>query len=270
MPTKRPQVLIIDDQMPSIALLMEYFRGQAVDVMVALSGDDGLRKAQLGKPDVILLDVFMPQMNGYEVCLKLKLDPRTSRIPVIFLSASVTLDSKLNGFSVGAADYICKPFNSEEVMARVFVHFKTSRQLSRLDDDPTQTEPAPSREIQIITEAITAIQDTSQQWLGTEVLARKIGVNERKLNDLFRRQFGMTVSEYQLNQRLENARWKLANSTQQIQLVARDAGYTNASDFSRAFRLRYGLRPRQYRQASGANALSFAPRPSVAEHSFMP
>jgi DNA-binding response OmpR family regulator len=119
-----PELLIIDDRMESVALLLRYFQGQPVGVMVALNGHDGLRKAQLGQPDVILLDVSMPQMDGFDVCRKLKSDPLTAHIPVLFLSGNVSIDHKLQGFSVGAVDYIVKPFSSEEVLARVYVHFK--------------------------------------------------------------------------------------------------------------------------------------------------
>lgn len=255
MPNKRPQILIIDDQMESVALLLQYFRGQAIDVMTALDGAEGLRKAILGQPDVILLDVFMAQMNGYEVCCQLKRDTRTARIPVIFLSASDSLDSKLNGFAAGGVDYICKPFSSEEVLVRVFVHFKTSRQLASLEQEASHNTPEPSREVQLITDAVAHLQEPEPDWQGTEALARKLGVNEKKLNALFRSQFGMTVSEYQLNQRLEGARWKLANSFTQVQIIAREAGYNNASDFSRAFRLRYGIEPRKYRHASAGALL---------------
>jgi transcriptional regulator GlxA family with amidase domain len=78
-------------------------------------------------------------------------------------------------------------------------------------------------------------------------------VNERRLTELFRKHLGMTVAEYQITQRLETARAKLCCTGQQIQLIAEEAGYQNASDFSRAFRLRYGLGPRDYRQASAGS-----------------
>lgn len=258
--SNRPKVLIIDDQMDSVALLLQYFHGQAVDVMTALDGQDGIQKAILGQPDIILLDVLMSPMNGYEVCLELKKDPRTARIPVIFLSASTTLNSKLNGLAVGGVDYICKPFSSEEVLARVFVHFNTSRQLAHLDNGPVEARPVPAREIQVIAEVVACLQDPKHIWQGTESMARKIGLNEKKLNGIFRRQFGMTVSEYRLHQRLEGARWKLANTLQQIQGIAVEAGFKNHSDFSRAFRTRYGMGPRQYRQASSSSIQVLAPQ----------
>jgi transcriptional regulator GlxA family with amidase domain len=97
--------------------------------------------------------------------------------------------------------------------------------------------------------AVALLSDPQHAWQGVEALASKVGVIEKKLTELFRQQFGMSVSEYQINQRLEKAREKLSSTRLQIQRIAEEAGYNNASDFSRAFRNRYGLGPREYRQA---------------------
>ncbi|MCF8167010.1 MAG: response regulator [Rhodoferax sp.] len=258
---QRPSVLIIDDQMQSVALLLKYFWGQTIEVMVALDGQDGLNKALIGQPDIILLDIQMPLMNGYEVCRKLKSDYKTAQTPVIFLSANTSVQHKLEGFAAGAVDYICKPFSSEEVLARVYVHFKTSHSLAAVDLSATaipatRPDPAKSRESQLIASAIAFLHASSEEWQGTEFLAHKLGVNEKKLTELFRKHFGMTVSEYLINLRLEGARARLTDSQTQVQIIAKDAGYFNASDFSRAFRNRYGLGPRQYRKVCQSDATS--------------
>ena len=228
--------------------------------MVALNGVDGLRKAREGRPDVILLDVSMPGLDGYTVCRELKADPRTAAIPVIFLSANTSLQHKLDGFAAGGVDYIGKPFSSEEVMARVYVHLRVSNvvrleQQDKLVDIQGGGGQKSDWEGNVVTAALVFLQEAGQEWLAHEQLARKVGVNERRLTELFRRHLGMTVAEYQITQRLETARAALSNTVQQIQLIAEQAGYQNASDFSRAFRNRYGLGPRDYRQAS-AGAMS--------------
>lgn len=255
MPDVPPRILIIDDQMESVALLLSYFTGQSLDVLVALGGEDGLRKAREGAPDAILLDVSMPVMDGYAVCRRLKADPRTAAVPVIFLSANTTVAHKLEGFAAGGVDYIGKPFSAEEVLARVFVHLRIRRQVERLaaiaaGDVPGKLAEPAGRDEDILDSAIFEMQAQTFEWQGLDFLVRRIGTNEKKLTELFRRQFGMTVFEYLMDLRLETARWQLANSTIQIQLIADRTGYRNASDFSRAFRRRYGLGPREYRQAS--------------------
>lgn len=238
--------------MESVALLLRYFHGEAIDVMVALNGVDGLRKAREGLPAVILLDVAMPRMDGYAVCRQLKANPSTAHIPVIFLSANTSVQHKLDGFAAGGVDYIAKPFSSEEVMARVFVHLRSGGPYggAGVDARPRNEAPEQDREHRVITAALMFLREAGQEWLALDHLARKVGVNERRLTELFRKQLGMTVAEYQITQRLESARAKLCGSGLQIQIIAEEAGYQNASDFSRAFRQRYGLGPREYRQAS--------------------
>ena len=262
MPIKRPELLIIDDRMESVALLLRFFEGQAIDVMVALTGMDGLRKASIGQPDLILLDVTMPNMDGYTVCRKLKSTPETAHIPVLFLSANTSVEHKLQGFAAGAVDYIGKPFHSEEVMARVYVHFKmqcdSDQPLSPAEAAESRapvmsggfdTGKESQRESRIVNAAVALLHDPKYLWSGVEALASKVGVIEKRLTELFRKQFGMTVSEYQINRRLERARASLSTTDIQIQRIAEEAGYLNASDFSRAFRQRYGMGPREYRQA---------------------
>jgi len=260
------RILIIDDQMDSVALLLSYFKDQSLDILIALSGEDGLRKATAGHPDAILLDVGMPGMDGYTVCRRLKADPRTAMIPVIFLSANTTVVHKLEGFAAGGVDYISKPFWTEEVMARLFVHLQIKQRVEYLQaagagETPHDSHKVPeipemgamsesaSRNNDIVAAAIAQVQHDESEWPGLDELARRVGINEKKLTELFRQQFGLTVFEYVVELRLENARRELADSGLQIQLIADHAGYRNASDFSRAFRRHYGIAPRQYRQA---------------------
>ena len=261
-----PSVLVIDDQMQSVAVLLQYFRGQSVNVMVALNGLDGINKARSGQVNIILLDVSMPEMSGYEVCRALKSDPITRQIPVIFLSGNSSVEHKLEGFASGGVDYICKPFSSQEVLARVFVHFKYGKlpdKTNNLVDIYTPLNQSVSRESsrnnKILASAIEILTSPDLQWEGTIQLAHQLGVNEKKLIEIFKNQFGMTVNDYHITQRLESARERLASSKTQIQIIAIEAGYQNASDFARAYRGRYGLGPREYRQACAKAGLVGTP-----------
>jgi len=261
MQSKSPELLIIDDRMESIALLLRYFQGQEFEVMVALNGKDGIRQAIEGVPTIVLLDVTMPHMDGFEVCRQLKLHPKTAHIPVLFLSAQHDIADKLQGFAAGAVDYIVKPFSLEEVVARVHVHSKLPQRahhpaLAAAYSGSTRNEQQPleSRDTKAMAEALELLQDPHYVWQGVDALASKVGVIEKRLTDLFRQNFGMSVSEFQINKRLELARSKLIPGGQQIQRIAEEAGYQNASDFSRAFRQRYGLGPREYRLAGTRDA----------------
>jgi DNA-binding response OmpR family regulator len=247
-----PSVLIIDDRMESIALLLAYLKDRSLDVMVALDAADGIHKAVQGQPDVILLDVNLSGIDGYDACRALKDMPATTGIPIIFLSACATVEDRLKGYAAGGVDFIGKPFSADEVLTRVFVHLELARHTgaaTRAD----ALEHAPQVAIELgrdfVSMAIVALQRNGLTWPGLEALAHNVGTNEKKLTELFRQRFGMPAYTYLVELRLEQARVSLTNSALQIQYIADSAGYRNASDFSRAFRRRYGLGPRQYRQA---------------------
>jgi sigma-B regulation protein RsbU (phosphoserine phosphatase) len=115
-------ILIVDDAPANLRLLSEMLTGQGYSVRAATSGRRALASVQAAPPDLILLDIRMAGMDGYEVCERLKADPRTRHIPVIFISALDQLQDKVQAFAVGGVDYVTKPFQGEEVLARVETH----------------------------------------------------------------------------------------------------------------------------------------------------
>jgi PleD family two-component response regulator len=120
-PSLKADILIIDDTPDNLRLLNQIL-SQHYKVRLAPSGDIGLKAAHSAPPDLILLDVMMSGMNGYEVATQLKADEQTAEIPIIFISALDNTESKVLGFTVGGVDYITKPFQEREVLARVQTH----------------------------------------------------------------------------------------------------------------------------------------------------
>lgn len=118
----KPIVLVIDDTPANLRLLAQMLTQNGYQVRVANSGEAGLRAARAILPDLILLDIMMSDLDGYQTCQALKTDIHTQDIPVIFISALNQLDAKMRGFTLGGADYITKPFQVEEVLARVRTH----------------------------------------------------------------------------------------------------------------------------------------------------
>jgi PAS domain S-box-containing protein len=118
----KANILIIDDTPENLNLLSEILTQQGYKVRSVTKGSSGIRGAQAVPPDLILLDVNMPEMNGYEVCQQLKASDRTRDVPVIFISAMGDVLDKVKAFSVGGVDYITKPFQVEEVLARLETH----------------------------------------------------------------------------------------------------------------------------------------------------
>lgn len=122
LPGSAPNILIVDDNHNNIdflvGLLAEY------DISVAIDGERALEQIAEERPELILLDVSMPEMDGYEVCSIIKSNPKTKDIPVLFLSAHTDAESIVKGFDVGGVDYITKPYRPREVLARVETHLK--------------------------------------------------------------------------------------------------------------------------------------------------
>ncbi|MEG3939908.1 MULTISPECIES: adenylate/guanylate cyclase domain-containing protein [unclassified Microcoleus] len=118
-PTIPATILVVDDKPDNVRLLSTILTEQGYQVRKALNGKRALATVQEFPPTLVLLDVMMPEMNGYEVCANLKASPKTSSIPVIFLSALDDASDKVKAFDVGAVDYITKPFQGKEVLARV-------------------------------------------------------------------------------------------------------------------------------------------------------
>ncbi|NES24543.1 MAG: response regulator, partial [Symploca sp. SIO3E6] len=127
-------ILIVDDSEENLHLLTELLIEKEYEVRPALDGQSAIVAALAEPPDLILLDIVMPGIDGYQVCEQLKADQQTQDIPVIFLTALNEVSNKVKGFSLGAIDYITKPFQPEEVMARVEVHLAKQRLKKQLEE----------------------------------------------------------------------------------------------------------------------------------------
>lgn len=132
MSTDKEKILVFDDTPHNLRSLVS-FLAQAYDVLVAPDGTTALTIAAEQLPDLILLDVMMTDLNGYEVCRRLKASEQTQAIPVIFLTASDKLSDKIAAFNVGGVDYVIKPFQTREVLARVETHLTIRRLQKRLE-----------------------------------------------------------------------------------------------------------------------------------------
>ena len=124
LPVKKSKVLVIDDSPVNIKIVAQILHGDDYQVFTALNGPIGIKIAETKFPDLILLDIMMPDMSGFEVCIKLKQNKLTRDIPVIFLTASNQIDDIATGFELGAVDYLLKPFNPTELLIRVKNHIK--------------------------------------------------------------------------------------------------------------------------------------------------
>ncbi|HOW80963.1 MAG TPA: response regulator [Spirochaetota bacterium] len=125
-------ILIVDDNMENLKVLGGLLNDEGYLIAVSTNGKDALDFTEKSKPDLILLDIMMPGMNGYETCEKLKENAGTKDIPVIFLSALGETDDIVKGFEAGGVDYVMKPYNSRELLARVKTHIDLKKAMEEI------------------------------------------------------------------------------------------------------------------------------------------
>lgn len=131
---KRSQILVVDDLPQNLKLISEILNRSGYQVRPATSGELALRSLAIELPDLILLDINMPDINGYELCRRIKQDERCRRVPIIFISALDDVKDKVRGFELGGVDYITKPFEPAEVLARVASHLSLCRLQQQLEE----------------------------------------------------------------------------------------------------------------------------------------
>ena len=152
-------VLIVDDNPNNLSVLSKALKAAGLTVRVAVDGESAIEQVEYDPPQLILLDVMMPGIDGFETCTRLKANPSTRDIPVIFMTVLENVESKLKGLSLGAVDYITKPFQEEEAIARVKLHLKLRHLAKTLETQNVRLK----QEVSERTSAETALQQLTQE-----------------------------------------------------------------------------------------------------------
>lgn len=252
---KTPTVLLIDDTVSELRVLLDLLSQKNWRVILGFGGQDGLKKATLKRPDLILLDVRMPDLDGFATCRRLKADPRTQNIPVVFLTAAEDKTDRIQGLTIGAVDYIIKPFASEEeVIARMAIHLKqidglgTKDPIELLNRKHAHWPP-------LVSAATRYLADHVANPPSPEALAMILGSNEKALNDLFQKTFSMPIYSWLRQYRLAVAQQLLSQTDTPIADIATHCGYSTPANFSTAFKERFGNTPREFRNQLADKAL---------------
>ncbi len=176
-------ILIVDDMPINLRIVVDYLEEYGFGIRIARSGESAIKRAQYDQPDLILLDVLMPGIDGFETCERLKADPKTHDIPVIFMTALTNPADKVRGFEVGAVDYVTKPLGQEEVLARITTHLRlrelalTLQEQTRQIEARTQVEKArlfqavgqQREQLRALTHKLTDVQETERKQLAREL-----------------------------------------------------------------------------------------------------
>lgn len=250
--TSKPIALLVEDNAELRAFVQECIGGDW-QVVEASNGAEGIEKARLLIPDIIISDVMMPLKNGFELCEALKNDELTAHIPIILLTAKSAVDSKIAGLRTGADDYLTKPFNTEELLARM-ANLTEQRRRMRLKyaGQHPAAEPAsipehisePDREFMQRFLALVE-QHLSDENISVEELARKMLISRVQLHRKLKALTDQNVTDFVRNYRLERAMAMLRNREGLVYEVAYKVGFGSEKYFSRAFKEKFGISPSQ-------------------------
>lgn len=170
--TSPGEILIVEDTPASLQLLSDLLSQASYSVRQAQDGEMALLSASQRPPELVLLDIRMPGISGYEVCRQLKANPRTRDVPVIFLSALHETEDKVSGFNLGAVDYIAKPYHPDEVLARVHTHIELQRLRAGLEkrvQERTTAHRLAEERLQELTEFLQTVREEERKRIAREI-----------------------------------------------------------------------------------------------------
>jgi len=254
-PADQPSVLLIDDNAELRAFIKQCL-APAWQVVEASNAWEGIEKALQLIPDLVISDLMMPLKDGYAVCDELKNNELTAHIPVILLTAKSAMDAKIKGLRSGADDYLTKPFNTEELLARMENLVELRRrlrqrygQLSAAALTPDATDEAtfltqPDRDF-LRRFTLVVERHLPDGDLGVEKLAQKMSVSRVQLHRKLKALTDQNVSDFVRDYRLERAMAMLRNREGLVYEVASRAGFNSEKYFSRAFKEKFGISPSQ-------------------------
>ncbi|MBL1215587.1 MAG: response regulator [Ignavibacteriae bacterium] len=248
----KPILLIVEDNL-DLRMYLSGCLNSIYSVIEAVDGQDGYEKAIYNMPDIIVSDIMMPKMDGFELCEKLKFDERTCHIPVILLTAKAGTENKIEGLETGADDYITKPFDAKELKARIknlidqrkklWDHFQKEglisfniKELTSLDKDFLK------KVLDVINKNI------SNTEFGVEFFAGEIALSRVTLHKKLVALTGEAPSELIKRARLNKAAKLLENKTGNISEIAFEVGFGNPAYFSECFKKQFGVSPSKYTQ----------------------
>ena len=196
-------ILLVDDNPTNLAVLSEYLSADGFEILVSQDGESAIWQAEHEHPDMILLDILMPGLDGFETCRRLKSQSTTRHIPVIFMTALTDTPNKIHGFNLGGVDYITKPLQPEEVLARVNVHItlqQQQRQIQQQNDQLIQLNHDKDRFFSIIAHDLRGSLNSLRDL--TRITVENLELySVSKLKDILRMQFQSTDN---LSKLLEN------------------------------------------------------------------
>jgi signal transduction histidine kinase/CheY-like chemotaxis protein len=240
-------ILIVDDN-PDVTSYISSFLKTEYQILTAEDGKIGWQKTLQKYPDLIISDVMMPEMDGFELCKKIKMDERTSHIPVILLTARADIESRIEGFEFGADDYISKPFEADELKVRSRSLIEQRRKLrekfAKIPDVQPVDIAASSKDEQFLKRFMAVFEShISESDFSTAKIAKGVGMSRSNLNRKLRALTNQSTHEFIRTLRLKHAAQLLNKSVGSVADIAYQVGFNNTSHFAKAFREQFGQSP---------------------------
>lgn len=247
-------ILVIEDDNDSCYLFVKILESQGFEAIGAESGLVGIQQAKKYLPDLIICDIVMPDLDGYEVLNALRQDPLTAIIPFIFLTGNNDKAALRKGMELGADDYITKPLTIEELLKAIAVRLEKQALLSyyyavkshQLSQSLESEFVFPS--IPQLKEVFDYIEKHYHEGITLSDVAEAVGYSAAYLTHRVAKETGDTVNGWILQRRMAAARPLLKNTDKTIEQIATALGYQNACHFSRQFRQYHGLPPKAWRK----------------------
>jgi DNA-binding response OmpR family regulator len=244
---QEPHILVIDDAPEGIRDLLQALRNEPFRVSLATDARQGVQRTQALAPDLILLDVRMPGMDGFTVCRLLQEILPARDTPILFLTAAASEEERLAGLGQGAVDYVLKSCSPAELLARVRIHLRLTRR--GVHDDGPADMPMGRDEV-VLRAAMRFISQRLAEPLALDDIATAVGTYDKRLSAIFRQHLGTTVFAWIREERLRKSRELLTTTTLGMQDIADSIGFRSAANFATAFRERLGVTPGDYRKAA--------------------
>lgn len=252
---KKPQVLVVEDNAGVVTYIKSLLENEYY-VQVAINGQEGIDMALECIPDLIITDVMMPEKNGYEVCLELKEDKRTSHVPIIMLTAKADLDSKLEGLEKGADVYLSKPFNKKELLLRVKKLMELRQKLQQhylsvagIEEVPVQEEAIAAPEDEFVKKAREVVEENLANYeFKVEMFCRELTMSHSQLHRKLKALTGLSASKFIRSIRLAKAKEMMRDPDLPLANIAYDTGFNDPNYFSRIFKQEFGLSPSEWRE----------------------
>lgn len=246
--TPGPSILVVDDNQDMRQFIRHQLQEQ-YHVLLAASGKEGLDLAIMHSPSLIVSDVMMPGMSGYELCRHLKSDPRTDYIPVVLLTAKAGSDEKIKGLEFQADDYLTKPFDAQELAIRVRNLITNRKKLQQRFAEKIIFQPeevAVNPREQAFLEKLKDIMEErlSDQQLGVAFLCQEMGISRSQLNRKMQAILNKTPNAFIRSYRLERAKYLIENDSGSLAEISYDVGFSSPAYFSKCFHDEFGYPPK--------------------------